>query len=81
MNRFAALILTFSLAAPALAAPDPQLARSVAQRLDIYGIRVDPARLTTAQASALYLLMVSERGYLRTRSRARAILRNPDFRD
>ncbi|EKE43749.1 hypothetical protein OCGS_2083 [Oceaniovalibus guishaninsula JLT2003] len=61
--------------------PNPQLAASVADRLSFYRIDVAPETLTTAQASALHLLMVSERGYLTIQRKARAILTNPDFAD
>lgn len=78
MRAALALILTATLAQ---AAPPSQLSSSVERRLDVYGVHVDGERLTTAQAAALHLLLVSERGLLNVRRKARAILRNPDFRD
>lgn len=76
----AALVLA---AAPVLADPNPQLTQSVAHRLASYGIRVDPAELTTAQAAALHLMLVSkrDRGYTYIRRRAELILTSPQFRD
>jgi hypothetical protein len=77
---FAALALALA-AAPAVAAPNPQLAQSVSNRLAAYGIEVPPEALTTSQAAALHLLMASEKRYLVVRQRARTILTDPDFRD
>ncbi|PZX19589.1 hypothetical protein LX81_00045 [Palleronia aestuarii] len=77
----AALLALALGTAPVAAAPSAQLTTSVAQRLSNFGIRVDPEELTTAQASALHILLVSERGYVNVRRRAEAILRNPDYRD
>lgn len=74
-------VLAAAILAPALADPSPQLTSSVAQKLSFYGIRVEPEDLTTAQAAALHLLLVSENGYLNIRRKARAILRDPDDRD
>ena len=70
-----------TLAAPVMAAPPEQLTRSVATRLESYRIDVAPERLTTAQAAALHILLISGESYLDTRRRAKVILRNPDFRD
>ena len=77
----ALLALGVATAGPVAAGPNPQLALQVSHRLAFYGIDVAPQALTTPQAAALHLLMVSERGYLNVRRKARAILRNPDFRD
>lgn len=70
-------------AAPAVADPNPQLTHSVANRLAFYGIRVAPDELTTAQAGALHLMLVSkrDRGKAYIRRRARHILTSPQFRD
>ncbi len=75
-----ALILAI-LAWPAFAAPSPQLTRFVANGLAMYGVPVAADDLTTQQAAALHHLLVTEKGYLNVRRKARAILRNPDFRD
>ena len=74
-------VLAAAIFVPALADPSPQLTSSVAQKLSVYGIRVKPEDLTTAQAAALHLLLVSENGYLNIRRKARAILRDQDDRD
>lgn len=68
-------------AAPAFADPNPQLARSVANRLSSYGISVDPRALTTDQAGALHMMLVSkrERGYSYIRRRAKLILTRPRY--
>lgn len=73
----------FLAAAPVLADPNPQLAQSVATRLAPYGIRVDPRELTTDQAAALHLMLVSkrDRGYSYIRRRAELILTRPRYRD
>lgn len=70
-------------AAPAFADPNPQLALSVAHRLSSYGIDVDPEALTTEQASALHLMLVTKRdeGYSYIRRRAKLILTSPRYRD
>lgn len=81
MSRLLKAIALALAAAPALAAPHPQLALSVAGRLAAYGIAVEPEALTTQQAAALHLLMVTEDRYLVVRQRARTILSDPDFRD
>ena len=75
------IVLSIGLVAPVTAEPSPQLARSIAQKLEFYEVRVNPEDLTTAQAAALHLLLVSENGYLNIQRKARAILRNKDFRD
>lgn len=76
------LLLILALAAaPAAADPNPQLALQVSLQLQRYGISVPPEALTTAQAAALHILMAGESDYLVVRRRARAILRNPGYRD
>lgn len=74
---------TVLAAAPAFADPNPQLALSVANRLSSYGISVDPETLTTDQAGALHLMLVTKRdeGYSYIRRRAKLILTNPRYRD
>ena len=81
MIRAIALTLSIAIAAPAMAAPNPQLTHLVAHRLDRIGIHVVPDRLTTSQAAALHMMLVSTRGFATQRRKAKAILRNPDFLD
>ena len=76
-----AMLIAAPLSTPAVAGPNPQLAQSIASRLVRYDIHIDPARLTTAQAAALHILLVSERGYVKVRRRAEVILESPQFRD
>ncbi|QFU09806.1 hypothetical protein PARPLA_00631 [Rhodobacteraceae bacterium THAF1] len=81
MIRTTALVLCAALASPAVAAPNAQLTNSIAQRLDRVGIQIIPERLTNSQAAALHMMLVSTRGYVEKRRKAKAILRNPDFLD
>lgn len=75
------IVVAAGLAAPAMADPSPQLTRSIAQKLSFYDIHVVPEDLTTAQAAALHLLLVSENGYLNIQRKARTILSDEDYRD
>lgn len=81
MRNLTALLIAAMLATPAIAAPNAQLTHSIANRLAFYNVRVDPDALNTAQAAALHILLVSERGYLQIQRKARAILRSEQFRD
>lgn len=81
MLRGLALTIALITGSTVLAAPNPQLANGVAYKAAKFGIYVDPLELTTAQASALHILFISERGYRKVRRRAISILQNPDFRD
>ncbi len=77
-----ALVALLLLSSPAAAAgPNPQLALQVSQNLARYGIAVAPEALTVAQAAALHNVLSSRSDYLDVRRRARAILRDPDYRD
>ncbi len=81
-----AILLATGACAPRAGSPPAdtgasQLERSVALRLQRYGIDVRAEDLTLQQAAALHGYMATHRGYLNTRLYAQTILNDPDFRD
>lgn len=77
------LILSVVLGLAACVPAQPPLADRVASGVRPYGIHVAPDELTFDQTAAISLTLdqASRLGYLGTRRRLRAILRNPDFAD
>ena len=73
------VVLLLSACVPA----QPPMEERVAAGVRYYGIDVRPEELTFDQAAAMSLTLdqASRLGYLDTRRRLRAILRNPDFAD
>lgn len=80
MTRFKlALAALLVSATPLLAAPSPQLVAQVQSRLPFYGINVDVSQFDTRTVAELFFALNQRKGYLDTRRRLRAILRNPGY--
>ena len=73
------VVLSLSACVPT----QPPMEDRVAAGVRPYGIDVRPEELTFDQAAAMSLTLDQARrlGYIDTRRRLRAILRNPDFAD
>ncbi|WP_375261793.1 hypothetical protein [Palleronia sp.] len=76
-------ILGVALSLSACVPAQPPLEERVAVGARHYGVDVAPEDLTFDQTAAMSLTLDQARkmGYLDTRRRLRAILRNPDFAD
>ena len=77
--RFLVVVLALTAGAAAADEPNPQLLQQIESKLRFYDVEVDTSQLTVAQAAQLHLLLTSNHnklGYIRTRSRIAAILRN-----
>jgi hypothetical protein len=79
--RMLAFAVLLALAGPAAADPNPQLVRSVEQRLASYGLSADVSRFATPTVAALHLTLVQREPRHIKRQKLQTILADPVYKE